>query len=643
MIANLKILVIDDNPNDRLLVRKEIENNFPEPIITEINNLDKFQELIQVQNFDIVITDYQLQWSTGTYILDQIKSRYPDCPVIMYTATGSEEVAVEAMKKGLDDYILKSVKHIKRLSPSMISAIDKRHNEVELRETQRNLRTSEEKYRSIVTSVVDGIITINRDGLIRDINKAALQIFGYEPWEIINEDLEKIMPKPYFSLHQHGINEYQQKGQKKMIGNTVEVQAVNKKGIEFPIELTVSEVFIGDKIHFTAIIKDISEKKRIENEILKLHHAIEQSMNMVIITDVKDNIEYVNSEFLNVTGYSTEELIGENIKIIRSDLMSEENYGIIWAIISSGEKWVGKFKNRKKNGDYYWVSSTITPVIDSDGQIINYLAIQKDITEDLKRDELMRQSQKMETIGRLVGGITHDFKNIMSVISMSADYLLMELPDDEIIKSEVLEIQESIKLANSITQQLLTFSKDQQKDFVIFNSHEVLSKLQTWLNRLIGGKIKLSYIVNNKDLNIYANPSMLEQIMINLITNSKDAISEQGEIRVVLDKVNITNSEFLCAECQTKMGHKFTELYLNQKIENGEYLNLHVKDNGMGMDEETMKKMFEPFFTTKKPGKGTGLGLSTVYGIVNDFSGHIGVASKVNEGTTFHILIPIVK
>lgn len=642
MIENLKIIVIDDNPNDRLLVRKEIENNFTNPQITEINSLDKFHEIIKDKDFDIVITDYQLQWSTGTYILNQVKSLYPDCPVIMYTATGSEEIAVEAMKNGLDDYILKSVKHIKKLPSSIVNVIDKIKNRIALRETQLNLRKSEEKYRAIVGSVIDGVVTIDRRGIIKDINKAALQILGYNLSELINKDLENIMPKRYFGIHQMGIKEYIRTGTKKIIGKTIEIEAVKKGSIEFPVELSVSEVLIGDEIHFTAIIKDTTEKKRIEKEILQLHSAIEQSLDMVTITDIDGIIEYVNPEFINKTGYDMEELIGENPRIIQSGSTKKETYETLWDTITNGKKWIGNLENKKKNGDFYWVSATISPVFDASGKIINYLSIQRDITEDMRKEELLRQSQKMEAIGRLVGGITHDFKNIMSVISLSADYLKMSLPEDTELKSEILEIQESVKLADSITQQLLTFSKEQKTDFVIFNPHKTLLNLQTWLDRLISAKIKLTYKMNNEDLKIYANPTMLEQIMINLITNAKDAMPRGGEINVVLDKVLITNSAFKCPECELEIRHRYTDIYLRKTIENGEYLNLHVKDTGTGMDEETMDKIFEPFFTTKEPGKGTGLGLSTVFGIVNDFSGYIGVTSLINEGTTFHILIPLV-
>jgi two-component system NtrC family sensor kinase len=640
MLENIKFVIVDDNPDDRLLVRKEIEGNFINPQITEINNLEKFHSKMKDKDFDIVITDYELQWSKGSYILNQVKSVNPDCPVIMYTATGSEEVAVQAMKNGLDDYILKSVKHIKRLPTSITSVIEKKQQTIELREALINLRKSEEKYRTIVTSVVDGIITINQKGIITDINKAALEYFQYDISELLNKNLSKFIPKRYFGLHQMGLKEYLRTGNKKIIGKTIELQAKKKNNSEFPVEITVSEIFIDGEIHFTGIIKDITEKKRLEKEILNLHLAIEQSLNMVIITDVDGNIEYVNPEYTRTTGYSIEELIGENPRILKTGYTSKETYEKLWHSISNGEKWVGTFKNKKKNGKYFRVSATISPVIDISGKIVNYLSIQKDISEEIRKEEQLRQSQKMEALGRLVGGITHDFKNIMTVISMSADYLKITFPDEDEIMTEVKEIQESVEMADSITQQLLTFSKKQKSDFVVFKPDDVLSKLQNWLNRMIGAKINFTLNVKNEDLIIFANPSMLEQVFINIITNARDAMPSGGEINVILEKVLITNQEF---ECTIEKGYRLTDIYLSRNIENGEYLSLHLKDTGMGMDEETMKKIFEPFFTTKNPGEGTGLGLSTVYGILNDFSGYIGVTSVVNVGTTFHILIPLVK
>ena len=269
-----------------------------------------------------------------------------------------------------------------------------------------------------------------------------------------------------------------------------------------------------------------------------------------------------------------------------------------------------------------------------------YITIQ-DLTDQKRNEALLIQSQKMEAIGRLAGGITHDFKNIMSVISLNADYLLTSLSDQDELKSEVMEIQKSVKIANSITKQLLTFSKNQKTDFVLLNPTEVISKLQNWLNRLLGTQYDLSVNIKNKDIEILANSSMLEQVLLNLINNSKDAMPEGGEIGLVLDKVSITNRDFVCDECKYGVRYGLNYIYLDKQVENGDYFSIHFQDDGIGMGEDTSNYIFEPFYTTKIPGKGTGLGLSTVYGIINDFTGHIGVASKINEGTTFHILIPL--
>lgn len=376
---------------------------------------------------------------------------------------------------------------------------------------------------------------------------------------------------------------------------------------------------------------DVSMKTYLDNN----PEIVRECLQLIKIIDV-------NLYSLILYGAENKSDLLDNLGIILSDPNLEDFKKELIAIFNKESNFSIELKQRKLNGtEMDVVLNWYIPEQYQSSLERVYLTIQ-DVTDKIKNEALLRQSQKMEAIGRLAGGITHDFRNIMSVISLNADYLLTSLPAQDTLKTEVFEIQKSVKLANSITRQLLTFSKNQKSDFIAFNPTEVILKLKDWLNRLLGSQFELSVNIKNNDIDIFANSSMLEQVLINLISNSKDAMPEGGEIKVVLDKVSINNTEYICDECKYGFGHELNEIYLDKEVVNGNYFSIHLQDTGSGIDEESVKYIFEPFFTTKNPGKGTGLGLSTVYGIINDFSGYIGVTSTVNKGTTFHILIPVV-
>ena len=445
---------------------------------------------------------------------------------------------------------------------------------------------------SINQPVEDQVDEIFKEAYIKDISELAVKIFGYK-------SKEELIGCPITDLWLEGSYQRGSVNHDKYINLLNEGYHVNQKVIKSITRLGEEKWFLTSTRFFiendciariwTSQI-DVTQQKITEKKAIQLHSAIEQSHDLVIITDIYDRIVYTNPAYMRMTGYSMEELTGENPGIVRSDYTPNEAYDLLWDTISSGGTYIGTFKNKKKNGEFYWVSATFSPVISPSGKIINYLSIQKDITEEREKENLLRQSQKMEAIGRLVAGITHDFKNIMSVITLNADFLMMSLPENDELKLDVVEIQRSVKLANSITQQLLTFCKEQKTDFEKFNPYELLSKLHNWFDRLVGAEIKLSFEIKNKEMRINANPSMLEQVIINLITNAKDAMPRGGEISLIIDKISITNNKF---ECDIEIEH--TNTYLGKEIENGEYFNLHVKDTGVGMDEETIKYILQSY------------------------------------------------
>jgi PAS domain S-box-containing protein len=248
----------------------------------------------------------------------------------------------------------------------------------------------------------------------------------------------------------------------------------------------------------------------------------------------------------------------------------------------------------------------------------------RDITERRALEEQLRQSQKLEAIGRLASGVAHDFNNILMSIMGSADLLLMELPADDAAREEAREIRLSVQRGAALTRQLLAFSRRQATSPRLFALEDVIGGMDTMLRRLIGPEIEFAVIRGARPAMVVADPAQIEQVVLNLVINARDAMPDGGRLTVTLDEVDLDEA----AAAALGDGRP------------GPYVRLGVADTGTGIDEATRARLFEPFFTTKEQGKGTGLGLSIVYGIVKQSGGAIAVLSEPGRGATFHIYLP---
>jgi PAS domain S-box-containing protein len=376
---------------------------------------------------------------------------------------------------------------------------------------------------------------------------------------------------------------------------------------------------------YDAAQKELSERTKAEEELRKLSHAVEQSPVSIIITDLHGNIEYANQHFTNQTGYSLEELLGNNPRILKSGLTTQAEYRTLWKTILSGQEWRGEFQNLKKNGDLYWELALISPIRNNNSDITHFMAIKEDITERKKMENQLRHSQKMEAVGQLAGGIAHDFNNILTAIIGYTTILQMKISENSPLKPTTDQILASAERAASLTQGLLAFSRKEVNNPGQIDLNGVLGRVEKLLIRLIGEDIHLMTLPSEQPLPVMADSMQMEQVLMNLVTNARDAMPEGGDITISTELVNL-DSNFIAA-------HGFGN--------NGQFALLTVSDTGQGMDSETVKHIFEPFYTTKETGKGTGLGLSIVYGIIKKHNGYILCHSLPGVGTIFHVYLPL--
>lgn len=492
------------------------------------------------------------------------------------------------------------------------------------KQAERALRESEKRYHTIFEHSIDAIYLYNLKGKIIDVNKKALEQSGYQRNELVGSSVfDHISGDP----DKENILE---QWQAVKIGQEILTESVycHKSGKPYPVQIKTGKVNFGNAEFMLAIVHDLTEQKALMREQTRLTKAINQIGEAIVITDPNGNIQYVNPAFEEITGYASEEAVGEKPNILKSGEHDKDFYRELWKTISSGNTWEGRFKNQRNDGTIYIEEAVISPVIDETDQIINYVAVKRDISDEIALENQLHQSQKMEAIGRLAGGIAHDFNNLLTIIKGYAKLLSQSLSDTK-QKEMVSLISKAGNQASDLTAQLLAFSRKQQLAPKLIKPDSLLENMVPMLRRMLGEDIELHLQLKKRNSQILIDPGQFEQILMNLSVNARDAMPKGGELQIACQRVH---TESLPMKLRNELSENSAGFYC-----------LSVSDTGVGIDKKTLAQIFEPFFTTKEVGEGTGLGLSTVFGIVKQSDGAIDVESEPGVGTTFTIYFPIVE
>jgi len=376
---------------------------------------------------------------------------------------------------------------------------------------------------------------------------------------------------------------------------------------------------------------DAYQKQRLregsEELLAKLRHTVEQSADLVMITNAAAVIEYVNPAFERATGYSQSEVLGQAFGILKSEQQSGELYEEMWDTVLSGKVFHGVVMNRKKNGETFILEKSLTPLRNPDGQITHFVATGRDITDQRRLERQLQQAQKMDAIGKLAGGVAHDFNNLLMVISANAELTLDTLPAEDASRGRIEEMLNASHRAADLTRQLLAFGRQQVQSLRLLDLNAVISEISRMLPRLIGEHVQFAFVAGADLGMVKADPVQIEQIVMNLATNARDAMPQGGKLTIETANVQLDDA-YVCRHAM---------------VPPGDYVLVAVSDSGAGIAAEHLAHIFEPFFTTKEAAKGTGLGLATVYGIVKQSSGFIWVYSELGTGTTFKIYLPRVR
>ncbi|MBK6496351.1 MAG: PAS domain-containing protein [Gemmatimonadetes bacterium] len=362
---------------------------------------------------------------------------------------------------------------------------------------------------------------------------------------------------------------------------------------------------------------DISEQKAAELTARLEMVALDAAADAVVITDRNGVIHWCNPAFTTLTGYSREEALGSSPRLLsRSGAQDQAFYEEMWSTLLRGEVWRGELINRRKDQSRYVEQQTITPVSDPQGVVTHFIAIKRDVTAQRRFEAQFHQSQKMESVGRLAGSVAHDFNNLLTVINSSIDLAQATLPPDHEARPDLQEAERAGARAVLLTRQLLGFSRQQPAKVSRVDLAEVVRGLLPMLERLIGENIEIETRFAETLPPVLIDRGQMEQVVMNLAINARDAMPTGGTLTLAMANTRLPSED----------GESWVELT--------------VRDTGMGMDAEAQEHLFEPFFTTKEPGKGTGLGLATCLGIITGAGGRITASSTPGRGTSFTIRLP---
>ena len=400
-----------------------------------------------------------------------------------------------------------------------------------------------------------------------------------------------------------------------------------KDGSTYPVDVTLQKIHSVEQSLFVAIIRDITEQHRMIEDLLLRDRAIAEVGTGVLITDAKNGetaIIYANAAVAKMTGYEVEEMLGLNPRFLQGDDRDQPALDNIRSAISRAVPVHETLRNYRKDGSRFISEVTISPIFDDAGEATHFVGVQSDVTSKLDMEERLRQSQKMDAIGQLTGGIAHDFNNLLTVVIGNNELLEERLKDDEFSRALLDDVTSAAESGAKLTSQLLSFARKQPLAPKSVDLNAFVRGLSDMLSRTLGEHIKLTLKLAENSGSPFADPSQIQNALLNLAINARDALPDGGDLTIE------TSTVYFDAEMAQE----------RDEIAPGRYVRLSISDTGTGMPPDIQSRVFEPFFTTKETGNGTGLGLSMVHGFAKQSGGHLEIYSEVGHGTSISLYLP---
>ncbi len=614
----MNILIVEDDAGLTELVKEKIELfGFQ---TASIQSAGKAIDWLKVNTPYLMILDYRLPDMNGKeFIMELQKTELVIPPFIVSTGQGDEHIAVEMMKLGARDYLVKNRYFLDKLPEVLKRITDEIENENKRKQTEEKLLESESKYRELIELAVDGILMCSHEGIIISANSYMQKLTGRTLDNLIGLHIntlfsgEVLNKEPYrFDLH--------------LEGNIVLIERniLCSNGKIITIEMHTKMMPNGT---YQSIIRDITGRKMAEDNLRKLSSAVEQSQVSIVITNKDGVIEYVNPKLLEVTGFAVDETIGQNPRIFKSGEFSGNDYKDMWNILITGKEWKGIFHNRKKNGELFWESATISPVKNEFGEITHFVAVKEDITKKKEMEiNLQKALEKAEEMSRLksnfLANMNHELRTPLNGILGFAGILKEELKDQEHIKMASVILSSGRRLSETLNLILDLSDVEAEKIDISSKKLEVVSIVKNIAGLFTEAALqkKLDYRFINKERKIFAklDEQFFPRVIYNLIDNSVK-YTDKGSIVIEIGTENQNNNSLFYVK---------------------------IKDTGIGISKENIEIIWNAFRQISeglnRGYEGTGLGLTISKRITELLHGTIEVESELGKGSEFIVKFPAI-
>lgn len=624
----LRVLNVEDSERDTALLRLHLTKAGYELTIARVETPDEMKAALEAGEWDVILADYSMPRFGALAALSLLKKSGFDIPFIIISGSIGEEMAVEAMLAGTNDYLMKD--NLTRLVPAIERELHEAENRSARRQAEKALRESEANYRLLFESNPLPMWVYEIESLtFLAVNNAAIIHYGYSREEFLSMTIEDIRPKEDIAALRERIA--QQVDENKYEATIW--RHLKKDGSIIDVEITSHTLKFAGKDARIVLANDVTDRISAEEALKraekKYRSIFENAVEGIFQSTPEGQFVAVNPAMVKMLGYdSQEDLIANRTNIATQHYVDYVRRDELKEMLSKNDIAVGfECEVYRKDKSKIWTRENIRAVRDENGSLLYYEGSLEDITEHKMLESQLRQSQKLEAIGRLAGGIAHDFNNLLTAITGYSALSLRTLRKEDPLYHNIEEVKKAGDRAAALTRQLLAFSRKQILQPKVINLNTIVEDIDKLLHRLIGEDIELRSALDSDLGATKADPGQIEQVIMNLALNARDAMPEGGKLTI--ETANIY------------LGEEYASHHIG--IKPGNYVMLAVSDTGCGMDEEVKSHIFEPFFTTKDIGKGTGLGLSTVYGIVKQSEGSIWLYSELGQGTTFKIYLPRVE
>ena len=613
----INALLIEDNAADARLMREMLrdagEGSFE---LTCADRLSTGLECLSGRRMDVVLLDLNLPDSRGLQTLEHVHARARGAPIIVLTAMDDTDLALDAVRGGAQDYLVKGQVNGDLLTRSMRYAIERKRAEDALSEAARH-------WEETFDAIEDMVTIINRDHRIVRANQSVENAFpggkviGALCYELMHGADAPLPACPAEAAFRSGkathADVYEAEFGERWFG----VRA-------YPI--TDEAGAVQQVVH---VARDITEQKLAEQQLVRERQfsnaVIETAGALIVVLDPEGRIVRFNRACEELTGFSFEEVKGRPLWGVLVVPEEREALSHMSAALTSGVASATLESHwQTKDGQRCLIAWAYTRLSDDEGNVQWLVGTGIDVTEHRQLEEQLRRAAKLEAVGQLAGGVAHDFNNLLTAILGYVDLNLPDIPEGTQLHGDLLHVKDAAKRASNLTRQLLTFSRQQVAAPMALDLNETVGDVCKMLRHLIEEKVEMQVALSEQPLTVMADPAQVGQVLMNLAVNARDAMPDGGLLTVETSVVEILQDEAATG----------------WEADTGRYAVLTVTDTGVGMPPEVTARIFDPFFTTKDVGEGTGLGLSTVYGIVQQHKGFIECQSEPGKGTAFRVCLP---